>query len=338
MTRNESNGQQNKQSFLSHNDLRLGELLQKRRKELKLSLDEIERDTHIRSKYLKLIEAGDYSALPNDVYSRGYVKNYSEHLGFDTKEILRLYSQERYQHAESSDNTKLPARTLKPIDSPTYTITPRTILVALTSLFVLIMVGYVGWQLSQLSAPPVINLTNSEKSTVNGSFVIISGEVDGGSDVFINDSPILTTPDGSFSERVTLVEGSNQIKITAKNKFGKEATKTIIVESKVNSAPAVAAKLKTEKFDGVEVLIAVDNQAAFITIEADGQSVFKGTMLPGSKQLFTAKDRIKVTTSNAGSTQIRFTNSIVVDYDLGVVGRQGEAKQDIIFTKDTELK
>jgi hypothetical protein len=200
------------------------------------------------------------------------------------------------------------------------------------------MVGYVGWQLSQLSAPPVINLTNSEKSTVNGSFVIISGEVDGGSDVFINDSPILTTPDGSFSERVTLVEGSNQIKITAKNKFGKEATKTIIVESKVNSAPAVAAKLKTEKFDGVEVLIAVDNQAAFITIEADGQSVFKGTMLPGSKQLFTAKDRIKVTTSNAGSTQIRFTNSIVVDYDLGVVGRQGEAKQDIIFTKDTELK
>ena len=338
MTQNESNSQQNKKISLGRNGLRLGELLQKRRKELKLSLDEIERDTHIRRKYLKLIEAGDYSALPNDVYSRGYVKNYSEHLGFDTKEILRLYSQERHQYTESSGNTKPPARTLKPIDSQTYTITPRSILVILTSLFVLIMVGYVGWQLSQLSTPPIISLTNQEKSTVNSSFVIISGEVDGGSDMFINDSPILTTPDGSFSERVTLVEGSNQIKITAKNKFGKETTKTIIVESKASSTQAAAAKIKTEKFDGVEVLIAVDNQTAFITVEADGKSVFKGTMLPGSKQLFTAKDRITITTSNAGSTQVRLTNSVVADRDFGAVGRQGEAKQDIIFTKDTEVK
>lgn len=338
MTPNESANQKNKKISLGRNGLRLGELLQKRRKELEISLDDIERDTHIRRKYLKLIEAGDYSALPNDVYSRGYVKNYSEHLGFDTKEILRLYSQERHQYSESSGQSRDPARTLKPIDSQTYTITPRSILVVLTSLFVLIMVGYVGWQLSQLSTPPIISLTNQEKSVVNTSFVIISGEVDGGSDMFINDSPILTTPDGSFSERVTLVEGSNQIKITAKNKFGKETTKTIIVESKAGSAPVATASIKTEKFDGVEVLISVSDQASFVTVETDEQGVFKGTMLPGSKQLFSAKERIKVTTSNAGSTQIRFTNSVVADQDLGAVGHQGEAKQDIIFTKETEVK
>lgn len=338
MNQNEDTKVQNKKVNLSRNGLRLGELLHKRRKELKLSFEDIEQETHIRRKYLKLIEAGDYSALPNDVYSRGYVKNYSEHLGFDTKEILRLYSQERHQHAESSGQSKEPARTLKPIDSQTYTITPRSILVVLTSLFVLIMVGYVGWQLSQLSTPPVITLTNQEKSIVNTSYVIISGEVDGGSDVYINDSPILTTPDGSFSERVMLVEGSNQIKISAKNKFGKESSKTIIVESKSASAQAAGVKIKAEKFDGIEVLVSVTGQATFLTVETDGQSTFKGTMLPGSKQVFSAKDRIKITTSNAGSTQIRVTNSVVADHDLGAIGKQGEAKQDIIFTKDTEIK
>ncbi len=338
MAPNENSNSQNKKVSLGRTGLRLGELLQKRRKELDLSLDNIERDTHIRTKYLKLIEAGDYASLADDVYSRGYVKNYAEHLGFDTKEILKLYSQERHTYDANSGVNKATARTLKPIDSQTYTMTPRSILVVLTSLFVLIMVGYIGWQLSQLSTPPIISLTNQEKSVVNTSYVIISGEVDGGSDMFINDSPILTTPDGSFSERVTLVDGTNQIKITAKNKFGKESTKTIIVESKSGGAQPATVRVKSEKFDGVEVLVAISDQAAFITVEADGQSTFKGTMLPGSKQLFAAKERIKITTSNAGSTQIRFTNSIEVDKDLGSIGKQGEAKQDIIFTKDTEVK
>lgn len=338
MTPNENSNLQNKKISLGRTGLRLGELLQKRRKELDLSLENIERDTHIRCKYLKLIESGNYYNLADDVYSRGYVKNYAEHLGFDTKEILKLYSQERRQFDDNSGVSKAPARTLKPIDSQTYTMTPRSILVVLTSLFVLIMVGYIGWQLSQLSTPPIISLTNQEKSVVNASFVIISGEVDGGSDMFINDSPILTTPDGSFSERVTLVDGSNQIKITAKNKFGKETTKTIIVDSKSSGTQPAAVRIKNEKFDGVEVLVGISDQAAFITVETDGQSAFKGTMLPGSKQIFSAKDRIKITTSNAGSTQIRFTNSIVIDRDLGSVGKQGEAKQDIIFTKETEVK
>lgn len=338
MAPNERRSSANKKPSLTKNGLRLGELLQRRRKELNLKLEDIERDTHIRRKYLKLIEAGDYSGLPNDVYSRGYVKNYAEQLGFDTKEILRLYSDERHQYSLQAGEAKATPRTLKPIDSATYTFSPRSILVILTGLFILIMVGYIGWQLSQLSAPPIISLTNQEKSVVNSSYVIISGEVDGGSDVLINDSPVLTSPDGSFSERVTLVEGSNQIKITAKNKFGKETTKTIIVDSKTNSSQKSTNELKKEKFDGIEVLVSVTSQAAFISVDIDGQNAFRGTMLPGSKQLFSAKDQIKITTSNAGSTKVSFTNSLVAQQDIGELGRIGEAKQDIVFTKETEVK
>ena len=323
------------------NSLKLSELLSKRRKELDLSLEDIERNTHIRRKYLKLLENGDYANLSNDVYSRGYVKNYADYLGFDTKEILKLYSKERFEYDSSLGlkNKSRNSRGLKPIDSQTYTITPKTILFALTSIFVLIMVGYVSWQFSQLSSPPVIRLANQEKSSTDNSYVIISGEADSGSDVFINDSPILSAPDGSFSDRVMLVNGSNQIKISARNKFGKESTKTIIVESTAEGIDKVTpTEVNKNKIDGVEISIEAGQQAIYINVKSDGLEVFKGTMLPGSKQLFKAKDSIKLSTGNAGNTSVTLTNSLVANKNIGTLGPEGEPKQDIIFNKDTNIQ
>ena len=323
------------------NELKLSDLFSRRRKELELSLDDIEKNTHIRKKYLRLLEKGDYANLSNDVYTRGYVKNYAEFLGFDTKEILKLYSSERLQYEQTIGihNKKSKSKSLNPIDSQTFTITPKTILVGLASIFVLIMVGYVSWQFSQLSAPPIIRLANQDSSSTDSSFVIVSGEVDSGSDVFINDSPILSSPDGSFSDRVALINGSNQIKVSARNKFGKESSKTIIVESTVQGLNAnIENDISKNKIDGVEVLVEAKDQAIFVNVKSDGKDVFKGTMLPGSKQLFKAKETIKISTGNAGSTSVEVTNSLVVNKNVGTLGPEGEPRQDIIFNKDTNIQ
>jgi len=322
-------------------NLKLSDLFNRRRKELDLTLDEVERNTHIRKKYLRLLEKGDYANLSNDVYTRGYVKNYAEFLGFDTKEILKIYTKERLEYDSSIgiNTKKSKARALNPIDSQTFTITPKTILVTLASIFVLIMVGYVSWQFSQLSAPPIIRLTNQDKTSTDASFVIVSGEVDSGSDVFINDSPILSSPDGSFSDRVMLINGTNQIKVSAKNKFGKESSKTIIVESTVEGLDgSTQTNLSKNKIDGVELLVEATTQAIYISAKADGKEIFKGTMLPGSKQLLKAKDSIKLSTGNAGSTSVTITNSLVADKNIGTLGQEGESKQEINFNKDTNVQ
>lgn len=320
--------------------LRLGGLLKRRREELRMSLESVERATHIRVKYLELIESGNYAELEDNIYSQGYVKNYAEHLGFDTKEILRLYNQERRSHDANYDlkGAKKNKSGLRPIDSQAYTLTPKTFLIGLASIFVIIMASYVGWQLSKLSAPPVINLTNQERSRLNNSYVIVSGEVDSGSDVFINDSPILSTADGSFSDKVLLVEGTNQIKISARNKFGKETAKTIIVEADLKDLKDYnSTEVSKNKVDGVELQVAINNQATYIVVRADNKEVFRGTMLKGTKQLFKAKDNIKLTTGNAGNTVLHFTNQVVADKTIDNLGAEGEPKQDIIIAKDTNL-
>ncbi|MCF2937075.1 helix-turn-helix domain-containing protein [Paenibacillus alkaliterrae] len=72
----------------------LGALLQRAREQRGLSLDDIQETTKIRKRYLEAIESGDHTILPGPFYVRAFVKNYSEAVGLDPDEVLRLYQHE----------------------------------------------------------------------------------------------------------------------------------------------------------------------------------------------------------------------------------------------------
>lgn len=72
----------------------LGVLLRNARTQRGLSLDDIQELTKIRKRYLEAIESGDHSILPGNFYVRAFVKSYSEAVGLDPDEVLRLYQHE----------------------------------------------------------------------------------------------------------------------------------------------------------------------------------------------------------------------------------------------------
>ena len=55
----------------------LGEIFQTRRKELNLSLKEVENSTSIRLPYLQAIEEGQMDKLISPIYAQGFVKQYA---------------------------------------------------------------------------------------------------------------------------------------------------------------------------------------------------------------------------------------------------------------------
>ena len=67
----------------------IGEYLNKRRKELNVSLKEAENATSIRMSYLQSIEEGDVSKLISCVYAQGFIKQYAAFLGLDGETIVR---------------------------------------------------------------------------------------------------------------------------------------------------------------------------------------------------------------------------------------------------------
>lgn len=318
--------------------LNLAALLTQRRRELKLSLAQAERATKIRRHYLELIEKGDYSGLKNDVYSKGYVASYADYLGFDTAPILTLYKKERSAHQQNLRLRDEPAKLkigLKPIYSPKWIITPKTFLVLWAiSLFILVA-GYLVWQFAAVSAAPKLTLDGALTQTVTSDFAYVSGKVQGGADVFIDDSPILTAADGTFREKVALVAGVNQVKVSAKNKLGKTTVINRTFIDALTNKTAVSTTPIPEKFDGVEVRVKVAKQASWLIVVADDKEIFRGTMLDGTEQIFRAASKLRLTLGNAGSVDLTLTNLQVLRKNLGVVGKEGEVKRDLEFTKDT---
>ncbi len=66
----------------------IGEMLRSRRKELNLSLKDVENATSIRSGYLQAIEEGQMERLISPIYAQGFVKQYAIFLGLDGERLV----------------------------------------------------------------------------------------------------------------------------------------------------------------------------------------------------------------------------------------------------------
>lgn len=68
---------------------RIGDMIRDRRKELNLSLKEVENGTSIRSTYLQAIEDGSIGQQISGVYANGFMKQYAIFLGMDVEQLIR---------------------------------------------------------------------------------------------------------------------------------------------------------------------------------------------------------------------------------------------------------
>lgn len=68
---------------------RVGALLKSKRKELHLSIKEVENSTSIRSGYLEAIEEGKVHEYLAGIYVVGFLKQYAAFLGFDVERLVR---------------------------------------------------------------------------------------------------------------------------------------------------------------------------------------------------------------------------------------------------------
>ncbi len=71
----------------------IGNTLRQQRENLGLSLEEIERQTLLRSHYLKALEEGDYNRLPSSMQGRGMLSNYAKFLGLDEEQLLLQFAE-----------------------------------------------------------------------------------------------------------------------------------------------------------------------------------------------------------------------------------------------------
>lgn len=94
------------------------------------------------------------------------------------------------------------------------------------SLTILVLiVGYLGFQLYGLFAPPPLTVTSPPDGlTTSNKTIKIKGKTMPGATVEINSNPILAHRSGEFDQTLVLSGGINTIMISAKKRYSRPAT------------------------------------------------------------------------------------------------------------------
>jgi len=92
-----------------------------------ITLEEIQEETKIRTRYLEAIEAGEYDRLPGYFYARAFIKHYADYVGLDSEALFQEHQNElprsNILHEQlpmikpNARETKLPASWLKNLPS-----------------------------------------------------------------------------------------------------------------------------------------------------------------------------------------------------------------------------
>lgn len=302
-------------------DQPLGKQLKAVRRTAGLSMEQVAMATKIRPKFLKAIEEGSYEDFPAEVYIRGFLENYAKFLGFPADQVLTQYKRER-----GISGTPGPTRLDIPkgrLRSSSVTITPKTLWISLGVLSAFVAAGYIFSQVSGFASPPDLEVTDPGPSAIIASdSVTVKGKTEPGAELAINSQPVPTDSQGGFSEKVRLLPGTNSLRVTAKNKTGRERVVNRSVVVQQPSAPPSAAPVA-----GVLTLtVKTGPNSAYVTIQADGKTAFQGLLIANTEQTFTATSRFLLTTSNAGSTRVLLNGQ-----DKGPVGAEGQYRRGIEY-------
>lgn len=218
----------------------VGQRLRAARKRKQLSLEDAERLTKVKLKYLKALEEDRHDLLPTEVYSLGFARCYGEVLGLNTKKLLEQYQSERRSFKSAKGQTRQALAPNRRLTTSRFMVTPRTLVITLSAVLVMGLVLYIVSGIRSFLAPPKLVIESPKADTrVTANTVSVNGETDPVASLTINGEIVPIEPDGKFTRNISVIPGLNTLEFVAINRVGKEAkqTRKILAEYQVSPSP-----------------------------------------------------------------------------------------------------
>jgi cytoskeletal protein RodZ len=283
----------------------LGEELKQQREMLGFSLEEVERNIHIRLHYLEAIESGNLADLPSPVQGRGMLQNYASFLGMDVEPVLLRFADGlQAQHAEKRAAQPLSTETNSDIRRsrlPFIRSFPRDWLLGVV--LIVAVVAFVIWGVIRINSfqatPELVETVPSIAEALQSTAGEDSAEV-----LLPTETP-LPEP----------IEGENSAEI-------------------IPPAPAEIPEetpLPTVSNAPVQVYVSVLRRA-WMRVTVDENIEFEGRVIPGSAYSFSGEFQIEILSGSGAALQVFYNET-----DLGVMGVYGEVVYRV-FTPDGEVQ
>jgi len=285
----------------------LGQRLSHQRDLLGLSLDDVERHTHLRVHYLQALEAGNLKDLPSPVQGRGMLSNYASFLGLDPEPLLLLFAeglQELLAARRAFQRKGRPSATRKRRNRPSFLrIFPLDYI--LGGLVVVALLAFIVWGGMRISRLRSSNPSQTPLSSAPSIAEVLS---------------VTNTLTPSPSPAVGLLTpGAQETQpLPTPKPGGADTTSTPGTTPAGNATPTQPIAIPTSGNAALQVYVIIQERA-WMRVIVDGKLEFEGRVVSGSAYSFSGDKRIEVLTGNGAALQIYFNQT-----DLGVMGLYGE--------------
>jgi cytoskeletal protein RodZ len=196
----------------------LGQVFKRYREAEELKIEQIEKETKISRRMLLALENDDYAILPDEFFTKNIIKIYAQFLTLDPNKLLALHDKNIKNYA-AKDNLPSKSKPVKEI------LTPQKVKLILIGAAVLVLLGYMVFQINKVFEPPQLIIYSPDKDlAISENYIEISGKTEKEARVFINEKEIFLNYQGEFKAMLDLQKGMNLIKITAIKKMSKENT------------------------------------------------------------------------------------------------------------------
>jgi len=321
--------------------LTLGEKMRRLREERRLSLNEVSKATRIQVKYLESLEGGFYNDLPADVYVKGFLRSYADFLGVNENVFIKFYTKEveikKNLEKSKNPNNNWEKERKDVINVSSFVFTPRVLAIGLISVVVLAICTYLYLEIGSFSSEArLVVLSPANNFSTEESSVLVEGVTDRDAIIYINGKSVIVDDDGKFKENLTIQAGPNTINVKAVNKFNKESEEMIVVQSNKkevvenyenDNSPAENNPEASQK--KMEIELRVDPGPVWVSVEADDNLVFSGTILSGSIQLFQAENKVVINSAKGNATLVKLNGK-----DKGALGSDAKPVKGVTFTSE----
>ena len=207
----------------------LSEYLLEVRKQLNLTLSQVVQKTSIKETYLEDLENGKFYRLPPDVYVLGFLRQLGGLYSVDSEVLIKQYKKEkgilRQLQQRQGERSSWRKRYFK-----NFVITPKLLSLATGSIFVVVTILYIVWQVLSINRTPSLEILQpQDNEAIKETSVNIVGRTDPGMTVTVNGQNIFVDDKGAFQTKLGLQSGPTQLNIVASNRFGKSASESISV-------------------------------------------------------------------------------------------------------------
>jgi cytoskeletal protein RodZ len=284
----------------------VGPFLKHARETQGLSLDQVASVTRIQLKYLQALEEEQFAALPEPVFTKGFVRTYARSLGMDEQDVLRRFSEASNEYFGRGQQEQEHERVRLKIEEEKRGKPNRTVILIL---IVVIVLG-LGLYLSKQQQPIPPSTPETTESPSVSSLLPAEEETE---------TPPLPQAIEQPSEPIVDTEPTTGSAVT-------EPPPVDLPRVAVSPKPVKPKTPSVSPTPGSLLMELEATQLTWVVVKSDENAPEEALLQPRQRTTWKATEQFTLTLGNAGGVRVWLNGK-----SRGPFGKQGEIIREVVI-------